>query len=407
MLIYSRIIDEVAPEAFTVPQDDPTVADLLAVVGASRKAAGRTVELTGDGITPDTTLSSLGIGHCDMVTVRASGAPIPDMSLSQTDVLDYKDLLVPSETKRLSEYEELTRWTQWEAPFYFNGPGPNLQVWSDDSTVLQAGDWNAYRTPDKLYFRTYATKQSRAGRAVETAFDFARKDVQLADIDPARVAHLQAVLGPLQYADWGLCVVHQQTTRFALSSWIAGATCFMMFDDLRHAQLYGRLAIAYGEHHDGFDNPRPAWMEQERFQPTRRIVEELLATLDWGKAIVLADLIFEPLNTAAAHALLTAGSLAAGDGLTPFVCRSIEEDKQRHRASAAEFLKLVCTDEQFAAINRELVNSWVEDLLPRAYAAASTLAGPSADLSASLAWINEQFTAVGIPVPRTADEVNA
>ena len=38
----------------------------------------------------------------------------------------------------------------------------------------------------------------------------------------------------------------------------------------------------------------------------------------------------EPLHTAASHSLLTAGSLAAGDGLTPFACRSIEDDKLRH-----------------------------------------------------------------------------
>lgn len=406
MLIYSRIQGETAPEAFLLPQQTPTAGDLLTTIGASRNAFGREVELVDlDAADPATPLQELGISEFDLVTVRAIGQPKPQTAPTPVPDVDVEALRVHDTAKRLSEYEEVTRWTQWEAPFHIDGDSPSWKVWSDDSTVLSSSDWNAYRTPDKLYFRTYATKQSRAGRATEAAFDFAAGDGQLESVDPARVALMREVLGVLQYPDWGLCVVHQQTTRFALSSWVAGATCFMMFDDLRHAQLYGRLAIAYGEHHDGFDDPRPAWIEQPRFQPTRRIVEELLATLDWGKAIVLSDVIFEPLNTTAAHALLDRGSLVAGDGLTPFVCRSIEEDKIRHRDSAAAFLKLVAEDSQDGAINREFLASWVEDLLPRAYQAAATLAGSTEHLGKPLAWITEQFAAVGIALPEVTAEL--
>ncbi len=189
-------------------------------------------------------------------------------------------------SRRLNEYEEATRLLQWHAPLPHRRRAPGPSVWTSDSTALRCTDWEAYRSPDKLYYRTYTTKQSRAGgRSVATAFEFAAADAQFGSVTTDRVALLRNVLGPpLQYPDWGgLCVTHQHTTRFALSSWIAGATSFMMFDELRHAQLYGRLAMAYGEHHDGFDDPAPAWMEDSVFQPTRRLVEEIMATLDWGQ----------------------------------------------------------------------------------------------------------------------------
>jgi hypothetical protein len=272
-------------------------------------------------------------------------------------------------------------------------------VWTGNSTTLSCSDWEAYRTPDKLYYRTYTTRQARAGRSVATAFGFAENDKQLASVDPARVDLMRDVVGALQYPDWGLCVSHQNTTRFALSSWIAGATSFMMFDELRHAQMYGRLALAYGEHHEGFDDQRPAWMEAPRFQPTRRLVEEVMATLDWGKAIIFGDLFFEPLNTAAAHALLTTGSLSAGDGLTPFICSSIEDDKVRHRESAAAFMRLVCEDEAYGPANRDLIGDWVAELLPRALAAAKTLLGddgPPEALDEATTWITAQLETVGI-----------
>lgn len=405
MLVYTRVRDEAAPEAFVLADDDPTVADLVAEVSASRSAQGRLIELDLDGVVPSAKLRDLGVNDGDLITVRAIGEPKPDTTPTVKPQLDVDALQYSSSSKRLSEYEALTRFTQWKAPYHIEGETPRLKVWSDDSTLLRCSDWDSYRAPDKLYYRTYTTRQARAGRSVATAFDFAQKDKQLAGVDPARVDLLRNIVGVLQYPDWGLCIVNQLTTRFALSSWIAGATSFAMFDELRHAQLYGRLALAYSEHHDGFDDPRPAWMESARFQPTRRIIEELLATLDWGKAIVLANLVVEPLITAAAHSLLTTGSLAAGDGLTPFVCRSMEDDKVRHRESAVAFLRLLTDDPAHAEHNRALVSEWIADLLPQAYAAAVALLDhdTASDADEALAeaaiWITTQFADAGIDVP--------
>ena len=400
MLVYSRVLDETAPEAFVLPDDDPTVGDLLQRASAARSAKGRLVELDLDGGVADAKLRDLGIDDGDLVALRPIGERKIDTSPSVESDLDPESLRMPNTDKRrLTEYEEVTRLLQWHEPFHIDGGRPSHTVWTANSTTLSCSDWEAYRTPDKLYYRTYTTRQARAGRSVATAFGFAEKDKQLASVDPTRVALMRNVVGALQYPDWGLCVSHQNTTRFALSSWIAGATSFMMFDELRHAQMYGRLALAYGEHHEGFDDQRPAWMEAPRFQPTRRLVEEVMATLDWGKAIIFGDLLFEPLNTAAAHAVLTTGSLAAGDGLTPFVCSSIDDDKVRHRESAAAFMRLVCEDEAYGPANRDLVGDWVAELLPRAVTAARTLLdgdGPPDALEEATTWLAAQLETVGI-----------
>lgn len=410
MLIYSRILGEAAPEAFVLADDDPTVSDLLNHIGAARSAQGRLLELDLPDVLGTAKLADLGIADGDLVDIRAVGEPHPDTGVSAKPDIDVDAIRVPPDgARRLNEYEEATRLLQWHAPYHIDGDRPAHQVWTDDSTALRCTDWEAYRSPDKLYYRTYTTRQSRAGRSVATAFDFTAADSQLATVAPERVEMLREALGPLQYPDWGLCVTHQHTTRFALSSWIAGATSFMMFDELRHAQLYGRLALAYGEHHDGFDDPGPAWMAAPQFQPTRRIVEEIMATLDWGKAIILADIVFEPLHTAAAHSLLTSGALAAGDSLTPFVCRSIEDDKIRHRESASAFLRLVAGDERHGERNRELISGWAADLMPRAYAASVALAGATtasaAAVSEALTWVQAQLAEAEIGLPAIASAV--
>lgn len=401
MLVYSRILGEAAPEAFVLTEDDPTVADLLRALSGARSARGRLLELNIAGADAGAaTLAGLGIDDGDLIEVRAIGDPKTNTvpAPKPRPELDTEPAASPRE-RRLSEYEEVTQLLQWHGPYHIQGDRPAHQVWTDDSTELRCSDWESYRTPDKLYYRTYTTRQARAGRSVATAFEFAQGDGQLAKVDPERVALLRNVIGVLQYPDWGLCVAHQNATRFALSSWIAGATSFMMFDELRHAQLYGRLALAYGEHYEGFDDPRPAWMDESRFQPSRRIIEETMATLDWGKTITLADLVVEPLLTSAAHTLLTTGSLAAGDGLTPFVCRSIEDDKLRHRESAAAFLRLVCHDPAFGEANRQLIAAWAGELLPRVQIAAVELLGDFHGVDAlaePVEWITAQFGESGI-----------
>jgi hypothetical protein len=386
MLVYVRILNESPPEAFVLSGPEATVGELLERVRSTGACGGRHVVLLIDGAADSARLTELGVSDGDLVTVQASGEPRAISADGAVHEIDVDALRVepPRGSKRLSEYEDVTQLLQWHPPFHINGDRPSHQVWSDDSTALRCSDWAAFRSPDKLYYRTYTGRQAKAERAVSTAFQFAEESDQLAQADGEHVALMRDLVGVLQYPDWGLCVVHQHTTRFALSSWIAGATEFMMFDELRHAQLYGRLALAYGEHYDGFDDPRHQWMDDERFQPTRRLTEELLAVLDWGKAIIIAGIVVEPLLTSVVHSLLTSGSVRSGDSLTPFVCQSIAEDKARHRDSASAFLQMVTADPLHGADNRAQIDAWMTDWLSRAVTAATTLAAGDPDALAAL-----------------------
>lgn len=403
MLVYVRILNDSSPEAFTLSGPDATVGELLGRIRSARISRGRDLAILLDGAQESSRLAELGVSAGDLITVRASGEP-RELAVQQTELapdLDVQTLRVePTRgSKRLSEYEDVTQLLQWNPPFHINGDRPSHQVWSDDSTELKCADWAAYRSPDKLYYRTYAGRQAKAERAVSTAFQFAEDSAQLTQVDSEHVSLMRNLVSALQYPDWGLCMVHQHTTRFALSSWIAGATEFMMFDELRHAQLYGRLTLAYGEHYEGFDDPRQQWMDDDRFQPTRRLTEELLAVLDWGKAIILAGIVIEPVLTSVVHSLLTARSIHSGDSLTPFVCQSIAEDKVRHRASASALLQMLAADPLYGADNRALISSWISDWLPRVTAAATTLAAGDpaalAVLEAASAQVNEQFILAG------------
>jgi len=409
VIVYSMIEGESPPEAVALSSEDATVSELLDKVSSLRSAKHRQVELLVEGPKSVERLSELGIGPLGLVRVRALGDAKPDVVEVEADAAESEGEPSGEESsagrrsqrRRLSEYEELSQLLQWHAPFHVNGAAKaSYSVWDDASTALRCTDWDAYRAPDSLYYFTYTKLQAKAQNVTNTALDFATEEGMIAGVDPAQVARLRELLPALQYPEWGLCVLHQHTTRFALSSWIAGATVFMMFDELRHAQLYGQLTLAYEDVHGGFDQGERLWKEAQRFQPLRQLIEEVMALLDWGQGIVVADIIVEPIVTAAIHAALKSQSLASGDWLTPFVCQSVENDKLRHRADAAEYLKLVCQDSEFGGANRALVSEWLEHWTPRAIEAAGAVAGGSdvatSSVAAALGWISEQCSAAGV-----------
>jgi hypothetical protein len=418
MLVYARIEGETPPEAVLLANNTATVQELIDQLAGRRSVAGRGVRLLAPAALPETQLQQLGIKDGDLVSVAVDGparrertvaapaeAPSPEEPGTENGATPRRR----GERRRLSEYEEVTRLLQWHPPYHMDaGVRPRYAVWADANSALLCGDWDAYRAPDKLYYRTYTAQQAKADRAVSTAFDFADQTDALKHVDTARLDGLRDLIPALQYPEWGLCIANQYVTRFAMSSWIAGAAEFMMFDELRHAQLYGRLGLAFDEAHGGFDQGRERWMSSARLQPVRKLIEEYMALLDWGQSFIVGGLIVEPLLTEAAHAMLADGAVRAGDWLVPFACQSILNDKRRHRADVEAFVTLVTQDSEHGSDNLALIDTWCQLWKPQATDAVRLLAGDSPTAPEAIAdteaWISDKLSRRAIVVPAESPE---
>ena len=232
MLVYTAIAGEAPPEAFVLEGPEPTAEDLLDCARRARSAMNRAVTLL-DGSSPNGRLSELGIGEGDLVLLRAHGAAKPethagDFASNEVGATQPgSDLPGPSSSrrrKRLTEYEEVTQLLQWSGPYHTDGSvRPLYQVWSEEDSAVRCSDWDAFRSPDALHYRTYVAMQAEAERAVQAAFDFTAVSEQLESVDVSRVTALSRILPALHYLEWGACINYQHATRFAMSSWIAGA----------------------------------------------------------------------------------------------------------------------------------------------------------------------------------------
>ncbi len=122
---------------------------------------------------------------------------------------------------------------------------------------------------------------------------------------------------------------------------------------------------------------RERFLADARWQPTRRYLERLAATRDWGEVIVATNLCFEPtVGALLRRELGIRGAAGAGDTVTPVLARAATAEWQWAREWTVALVSMLASD------NRELIECWVGDWLPDAIAAALALGGAGSSTEA-------------------------
>jgi hypothetical protein len=165
--------------------------------------------------------------------------------------------------------------------------------------------------------------------------------------------------------------------RDCLSDSVATCVCLQAAMKQRSAQAIVLYAMDLEDHHGAFpiDAARESFLEDEPWQPTRRLLERLSATRDWGEVIVAANLCFEPVvATLLRRELGTRAAAANGDTITPVLARVETQEWEWVRAWTVELVRFLVNDATHGEANRGLISGWVRDWLPQATEAALALA---------------------------------
>ena len=121
------------------------------------------------------------------------------------------------------------------------------------------------------------------------------------------------------------------------------------------------------------DAARDAFLRDPPWQPTRRYLERLAATADWGEVVFAANLCFEPtVGTLIRRELGTRAAAASGDTVTPVLARVATQEWEWARAWTIALAQFVVAAARHD--NRALIAGWVRDWLPQALEARLALA---------------------------------
>ena len=284
--------------------------------------------------------------------------------------------------RRATLYEDVTIDTQpsvhrhlgrgWPVRFE-DGRG----TWDDASTALQSTDWFAFRDPGEYWERPYYQRETAIEQQIDGALQSAAEQGLIDDFSPQWVEFLRTSLQVPAYVEHGLWFALATVGRACLSDSVATCVCLQAAMKQRSAQALVLYAMDLERHHGPFpiEAARDAFLSEAAWQPTRRYLERLAATPDWGEVIVAANLCFEPIvGTLLRRELGIRAAAANGDTVTPVLARVASQEWEWAQAWSTELVRFLSADPAHGAENREVVEQWVADWEPRANEAAVALA---------------------------------
>lgn len=281
--------------------------------------------------------------------------------------------------RRATLYEDVTIDTQpsvrrhltrgW--PLHFDdGRG----TWDDRSTALRCDDWFAFRDPGELWERPFYQR----GAALERQLDAAVSQGLFLDFTARWVELLRAQLQVAAFVEHGLWFALATVGRDCLSDTVATCVCLQAACKQRSAQAILLYALDLEQQLEcelPIESARRCFERDERWQPTRRYLERLAATRDWGEVIIAANLCFEPtVGTLLRRELGTRAAAASGDTVTPVLAAAASQEWEWARAWTVALVRLLLPK------NRGVIDGWLADWLPDARAAANALV-PDAELA--------------------------
>jgi toluene monooxygenase system protein E len=283
--------------------------------------------------------------------------------------------------KMPSEYEIVTHQQNWtlrrDRPSAFEqNPSSPANLWFltyRDSSPLQAEDWDAFRDPDALTYRTYVTNQADAEAKLHGALQ-AHADVRSdAGLSDASLALLARVFTPSRYLAHGMQQVQAYLGYLAPSSYITNAAGLSTADLLRRV-----TAIAYRTRELQINRPesgigtaeRAIWQDDPGWQPARRAIEYALVSYDWGEAFTALNLVLGPTLDDVLFTQLGGIARHNGDDLTWLITSYLAADSARRARWSRALADLTVSQRPQ---NRAVLAKWVDRWSARADDAAHGL----------------------------------
>ncbi|MCY0909585.1 MAG: toluene hydroxylase [Sulfobacillus thermotolerans] len=250
-------------------------------------------------------------------------------------------------------------------------------AYSSTRTRLKSSDWHRYRAPDEEWERPHYQRQSAIVRMVQQAVANGRAQGVVALFDLDWVSVLQNHFSASKHAEYGLGIALMSGQRDGMTQMINNAILVNASYKLRYAQditLY--LADIAPDLGPSFDEAqgKAHWMSDEVWQPTRALVETVLAATDHLEQYFAINLIVEPLVMELFRSAFIAQVAALhGDFLTPTVVSAAEADYTRNMINTVTLMQQLATDPVHAASNQAVMKEWVARYLPLAQNAAQHL----------------------------------
>jgi phenol hydroxylase P1 protein len=284
---------------------------------------------------------------------------------------------------------------------------PAHELYDPEYSALRLTDPYSFIDPRQYYYAPYVTSRAQMHDSFGKTLEYVTSRNLLERLPDGWRAVLAEVVLPLRHYESGAQLVSVNGCRFAYGTTIAQCLGYAAFDRIGLAQTLSRIGIALGGNTDGLLAPaKQAWLDDEKLQGLRRLVEELLIEPDWAVATFALDLtdqlIFPLLSR---H--LDEAALLAGAGAYSLLSQHLGTWFADQRKWVDALVTCWLADAEHGRANGAALSAAAQRWLPQAVEAVTGLAeaidarvdvGAADSVTATAAAVRERLTQTGIEV---------
>jgi len=274
--------------------------------------------------------------------------------------------------KRPSEYEVVSvnlhyRNTNTEGPWE-QDPEIHMNKWYRQycyGSPLEHEDWDAFRDPDEIVYRTYNMMQDGQEAYVKSLFEqFDEREHDKA-LENEWLDTLLRLYTPCRYLFHTIQMGSAYIMQIAPGSTITNCASFQAADSLRWLThtAYRTRELANNQADTGFgEEERKYWEDDPAWQGFRELMEKALVAWDWGEAFTAINLIAKPALEESVLVQLGATARGNGDTLLGLLTQAQMRDAERHRRWATALVKMALETEG----NKGVLDDWIDKWIPLA-----------------------------------------
>ena len=248
------------------------------------------------------------------------------------------------------------------------------------ATPLKHVDWNSFRDPEEVIYRTYNMMQDGQETYVFGLFDQFNNREHDKALDPRWAGTLARLYTPSRYLFHTVQMASAYIGQISPASTITNCNYFQMADSFRwvsHTSYRTKeLSTAFPDKGFAVDE-RKYWENDPCWQGFRELMEKALTVWDWGEAIVVNSLIAKPAIEESVLRKLGESARHNGDTLLGLLTDAQLLDAARHRRWATALVKMALETPG----NAEVIQGWIAKWEPLADKAIEAYCGALPDVS--------------------------
>lgn len=249
-----------------------------------------------------------------------------------------------------------------------NGPMSKLYVNHRNNSPVTRDNWDNFRDPDEIVYRTYNILQDGQETYVEGLLDQHNSEEHDKGLSADWVNSLARLYAPGRYLLHTVQMASAYVMHMSPTSTIANCAAFQCADQLRWVSniAYRTAELAQAHPSVGLGSQERAhWEQLPAWQGFRELTETVLATRDWAESFVALNLVTKPAIDEAFFRQQGVSARRHGDHLLALLTEAALRDSERSRRWSTALVQYMTEN----ADNVAIIEGWLERWVPVADAA--------------------------------------